>query len=79
VKYDSHAASVLSTVACSNRFRSEQNHGYEKNWEEAHNEKDNVTSDHGQPPQPGKKDSSEKDGAKDDRSEDRGKKGHRKT
>jgi hypothetical protein len=62
---------VFLTAACSNRFRSEQNHGYEKNWEEAHNEKDHITANHGQPSQPGEKDRSEKDGAQDERTKDR--------
>jgi hypothetical protein len=58
-------------AACSNRFRSEQNHGYENNWEEAHNEKDHVASEYGEPPQPGAKDRGEEDHCEKDDAQDR--------
>ena len=37
----------LSAAACGNRSEPEQNHGYENEWEETHNEQeDQCTQDH---------------------------------
>jgi hypothetical protein len=52
----------LAAAACSNRSESEQNHGYENEWEETHNDEEAKLAQDHQPRRERKEDHCAEDG-----------------